>query len=246
MTQETIAAPGAAAELPAPVVAETPEVASPEPAADTSQPATESVQEPTEAERDKALRAMQRRIDKRTADLYRERAKLELAERKLQEYEQRPSEEPQQDPIKLAREIARLEKVQERSNAIANEGAKAFPDFREAVVALAQEVGALYDQRGAPMPLMEAILDSDIPAKVLYHLGRNPDIAADLADLTPTQQARRIARLEVELSKPATQQVSKAPQPLTPVKSGGNVVKDESAMTDAEWIAFQRAKRNTK
>lgn len=246
MQLETNAAPGAAAELPAPVVVDETTVA-PEatnPQDESQQP--ETTPEPERDQSDKALKALQRRIDKRTAALYQERAQREQLARELAELKgqyQQPEQQQQPDPVQLAREIARIERVTERSNQIAASGEKAFPDFREAVITLAQEVGPLYEPNGKPTPLMDAVLDSDAPHALLYHLGKNPELAADLADLSPTQQARRLARIEMEMgSKPAPPARSKAPAPLSPVRPSPGP-KAEGEMSDAEWMQARLKQR---
>ena len=67
---------------------------------------------------------------------------------------------------------------------------------------------------------MEVVLEvADKPTELLYYLGKNPDIAADLTELSPTRLAKKLDRIErdlVESSKPVT---SKAPKPLETVKS---------------------------
>jgi len=73
-----------------------------------------------EDDAEKARRAMQRRIDKRTADLYRERAQNEQLAQRLAALEGRISGEPEQqakdvDPHALAREIATVERVTEKA-----------------------------------------------------------------------------------------------------------------------------------
>src|SRR5512146_2855672 len=101
MTDENQVSPDAETLNPAPeTTSETPEVVTPE--VETEQQQTS---ETPEDEAAKALKRMQRRIDKRTADVYRERAeKQQLAER-LAELERRlqPQQEEQQptDPRAL-------------------------------------------------------------------------------------------------------------------------------------------------
>ena len=238
MTEETQVA--AETQNPAELTNEAPEVVTPE--VDPTQQTSET----PEDEAAKSLKRMQRRIDKRTADVYRERAEKEQLAQRITELESRlqPQQEPAIDPKQLqsevqkqAREIARLQVVNEKCNAIAAQGKKEFPDFDAALSGLAAEAGALFDARGRPLPLMDVILEADAPAKLLHYLGTNPDVAAELADLTPTQLARRLDRIEREMtSKPKT---SNAPKPLEPVK-GHAGSKDPSQMTDAEFAAWRR------
>ena len=70
----------------------------------------------------------------------------------------------------------------------------------------------------------DAILESDIGPKILYHLAKNPDIAASLASKSVTSALREIGRLEATLTgpqasaKPAATP-SRAPSPITPINA---------------------------
>lgn len=245
MTLEANVSPAEETQNPAAeLTQETPEVVTPEnvEATEGETPAPEKVEE-TDLERER--KRFQRRMDRRTAELYRERAEREALAQRLAQFEQRPTEdqaEPQKaDPYKLAQEIAQAERFTEKCNAIAAEGDKKFPDFSEALKTVAAEAGPLFDRAGRPSPLMSVVMEADAPAALLHHLGKNPDVAAELADLSPTQLARRLDRIEREMAtKP---KVSAAPKPLSPVRASGSAVKDPSQMTDAEYRAWRLAQK---
>lgn len=242
MQLEPEVSPDAETQNPAPEAVETPEVAAPE-VEQTPEP------EASETEESKSLKRMQRRIDKRTADLYRERAEKEQLAQRLAQFEASriPSDPQELDPAQIervvrqqAQEIAHAQRITEKCNAIADEGKRLAPDFDRALQTLTAEAGPLFERNGRPTPLMNVILESDKPAKLLHHLGTNPDLAADLADLTPTQLARKLDRIERDMSESAKPKTSQAPKPLTPVK-GANTSKDPSSMTDAEFAAWRKA-----
>lgn len=236
MDQETQAATGAEAQNAAPETDETPEVVTPD--ADAEQQQEDA--KPEEDEGRRAIQRMQRRIDKRTADLYRERAEAQQLRERLRQYEQsQQQEEPQQyapDPLTLAKEISKIERVTERANTVAKDGEKRFTDFRQAVTAVVQEIGPLFDQIGRPTPISEAILDSDDAAGLLHYLGTNPDAAADLEGLTPAQLGRRIALIEARMKDAARPKQSAAPKPVSPTRAGG---RDDGGLRDdlpiEEW-----------
>lgn len=107
-------------------------------------------------------------------------------------------------------------------------------------------------------PVMgEAILDSELGPKILYHLGQNPTEAARIAKLSPVAQVREITKLEAMLSpetaKPADEKpqtksttVSKAPAPIRPVAGGAsasNPVKSIDSMSQAEYRAYRESGR---
>lgn len=245
MTEETQVAPEQTQNAPEQTQT-APEVVTPEVEA---QAADEAKQEesPKEDDAEKARRAMQRRIDKRTADLYRERAEKEQLAARLSALEARLGGEPEQqtpqiDPVALAREIATVEKITEKSNAVAKDGEKRFAGaFTEAVRAVTEEAGTLFLPNGKATALGEAILDADDPAGLLHHLGQNPDVAAELQGLSPAQLGRRIGRIEAQMaSKPQPKPVSNAPAPARPI-SANRSGQDPASMSMADYKAMRKA-----
>lgn len=224
MTTENTVSPGEETQNPAPVTDENAEVVTPEPGTQTEQPET---QEDPAA---KSLKRLERRIDRVTAARYqaeaeREQVRQENAQLRsqLQQFTQ-PEEQPRQpqiDPMQLANEIATVREITSKSNAIAKDGETKYgkAEFATALRTVQEEAGQLFTPHGTPTAIGEAVLSADDPAALLHHLGTNPDVAAELADLTPVQAARRIARIEIEMSKPVTPKQSNAPRPITPVRA---------------------------
>lgn len=74
----------------------------------------------------------------------------------------------------------------------------------------------------------DAILESDIGPKILYHLAKNPAIAESLASKSVTSALREIGRLEATLTgpqasaKPAATP-SRAPSPISPINATTSV-----------------------
>jgi hypothetical protein len=83
---------------------------------------------------------------------------------------------------------------------------------------------------------MEAVLDSDKPAELLYFLGKNPDLASELVGLSPAQLGRRIARLETQMAEQAKPKTSAAPRPLDPVRGGSSDNELRSDLSTDEWM----------
>lgn len=223
-----------------------PEVVTPEVEAKQDQQA--DAESPKEDDAEKARRAMQRRIDKRTADLYRERAEKEHLAQRLAEIEARLSGQPEQksepvDPHALAREIATVEKVTEKANNVAAQGEKRFgEEFGRAIAAVTEEAGPLFDRKGLPTAIGEAVLDADDPAALLHHLGKNPDLAAELQNLSPAKLGRRILQIEGQMqAKPAPKPVSGAPAPVKPIGASNGGAANPASMTMAEYKAFRKA-----
>ena len=211
---------------------------------------TEQKAETVVDEADKALQRMQRRIDKRTADVYRTKAENDQLRERLAKLEassgEQESAEKSVDPVALAREISRVERFTEQSNRIVSEGTKAHPDYMVALRDLVHEVGTLVQPNGMPSPFMEVVSEvSDKPELLLYHLGKNLDLAEELADLSPYKLAKRLARIERDLEDSAKPQSSKAPSPLEPI-NGKSKAKPSGSEFDQMVANARRGYMNTR
>jgi hypothetical protein len=145
------------------------------------------------------------------------------------------------DPVVLAKEIARVERFTEQANSIYKEGVKAHTDYTDALKALAVEVGPFVQKNGTPSPFMEVVLEvAENPTELLYQLGKNPDLAEELADLSPIKQAKRLARIESELTDKSKPKPGNAPKPIEALKPKSSSDKDPSKMTDAEFAKWRR------
>lgn len=67
--------------------------------------------------------------------------------------------------------------------------------------------------------LYKVILESDRKAEVAYYIGKNPELAARLSHMPPTQAAREIGRIEATLAMSPTRKQTSAPAPIVPVSS---------------------------
>ncbi|MEY8239429.1 MAG: hypothetical protein RPT25_03725, partial [Cycloclasticus sp.] len=80
-------------------------------------------------------------------------------------------------------------------------------------------------------------------AKVMYALGNDTELAADIAGKTPAQQMRAIARLDmaeaapVKPAKPNKQ--TSAPEPIAPVGGSDAQQKNINDMSFSEYEAHQ-------
>ncbi|HQU07387.1 MAG TPA: hypothetical protein PL140_09165 [Ferrovaceae bacterium] len=95
----------------------------------------------------------------------------------------------------------------------------------------------------------DAILESDVGPKILYHLAENPEIATKINAMSVTGALREIGKLEARFERkeePATKTVaniSKAPPPINPLKGVGAVpdVSDTDKMDYKQWKEMRRA-----
>lgn len=205
-------------------------------------PAEEAEADKVQAEVDKATRRARRRIDKLIAERAQRDERLAQLERELAEAKAAKEDDgtkkpnPADDPVEIARTIRLVEKTAEATSKVLKEGAK-YQDFDSAIAELVEELGPQIDKVGRPSALMEAVLDSDKAADVLYHLGKNPEVAAELTGLSAAKLGRRIAQIENELAAKAKPKPSAAAKPLSQVKPSAAPVVDETKLTDAQWRA---------
>ena len=92
----------------------------------------------------------------------------------------------------------------------------------------------------------DAILESDVGPKILYHLAENNDLAKKIASLSPNAALREIGKLEAKFeAKPETTQTtpvvrSKAPAPIQPIR-GGQGKADVPISADGEFHGSYQA-----
>lgn len=116
-----------------------------------------------------------------------------------------------------AKEAAERQKVIDQWTQKVQKAKADLPDFDDIVAS--SEVVVNDDIR-------DAILESDVGPQILYHLAENDEIAKKIAGLSPKQALREIGKLEarfekIEKAEPATPVKSKAPAPISPIRSSG-------------------------
>jgi hypothetical protein len=93
----------------------------------------------------------------------------------------------------------------------------------------------------------DAIFESDVGPRILYHLAENPDFAVQLQGMTLTAALRAIGRLEAQYDKTETQTKpvvgkSKAPAPINPIRSAANG-RDVNLTSDGQFHGSYQAWR---
>jgi hypothetical protein len=107
---------------------------------------------------------------------------------------------------------------------------------------------ALVDDFPVTPEMIEGLAECEDPVKVLYHLGKNKDLAAKIASGTAVQQAREIARLDFTVvSKPQKPiKTTNAPDPIAPVRGQDTHQKALHEMSFSEFEAADRARNSGK
>jgi hypothetical protein len=98
----------------------------------------------------------------------------------------------------------------------------------------------------------DAILESEIGPRILYHLAENPELAAKITKSSLITALKEIGKLEARFEKNESKEVktvavkSKAPAPISPLKGTSSeqaVITDTDKMTYAQYKAMRQAKR---
>lgn len=99
--------------------------------------------------------------------------------------------------------------------------------------------------------MRDYIQSSENGPELVYHLGKNPDVAMDIADMPPALAGRALSKLEDGLAKARAKEaaVSKAPPPPKTDLGGGTAAPSvrttdpaSDKLSDAEWFAKEEAR----
>ena len=99
--------------------------------------------------------------------------------------------------------------------------------------------------------MRDYIQTSDIGPELVYHLGKNPDVAMNIAELPPALAGRELAKIESGLARAAAKpkQVSNAPPPPPKGLGGGTAAPSvkttdpkSDKLSDDEWFAKEEAR----
>lgn len=174
------------------------------------------------------------------------------AERRAERAEQRlrEAESKSLDDLDYEDQIAEKTLRRNRQEQVENERDTARELAMEVFAAsegLARTRYADYDAvtRNPALPITESILDAVADEEngpdVLYHLGKNPALAHEIARMSATRQAKELGKLAAKVAAPKAQP-KQPPKPVTPVtgiNAGGT--KDPSKMSMSEYIKFRSA-----
>lgn len=121
-----------------------------------------------------------------------------------------------------------------KCNTVYQSGIEKLGDDFEAAVQNLRDAGAMHPA------ILEAVLETEAPADVLYKLGADPDQAVALLNMTPTRRAIAIARMAAPAAAPKKEPVrlSNAPRPIPPLEGSARVTNDpRDSDSDREWFA---------
>ena len=206
------------------------------------------------------------------AEAQREREAREVLEAKVRDLEAKatPSAEPVADQEPLPEQFTDMyeyakaltdyrvdqrmneEKQKEVQAKAAAERDKVINVWADRVKAAKSEIPDFDDMVGSAdvtvsNEVRDAIFESEVGPRILYHLAENPEIATKLQGMTLTSALRHIGRLEAQFEKtePQIKPVvgkSKAPSPITPIRSAANG-RDVNLTGDGEFHGSYQAWR---
>ena len=242
-----------------PTVEDTPQS---EPVADEPKPVEEGEKKPNpKLEKRFSELTKQREMARQEADRERQRAadleaRLEALERGSKPVKQdEPNKEPQPsdftDAFEYAKALAEYSTAKALENRDKQEAERKANEERQKVMTswqtkLEEAKSELpdYEDMIASSDVVvsdqvrDAILESDVGPKILYHLAENPEVATKISGLSLTSALREIGKLEArfektaEAPKPAVRK-SNAPAPINPIRGGSNV--DVPMTADGEF-----------
>lgn len=92
-------------------------------------------------------------------------------------------------------------------------------------------------------PMADVAMEMENGPEVLYYLGKNPDMAYEIANMSPLAAARELGRIEAKIqSKPKGETVSKAPEPTPKLAAVAPSTSKPLTEIDSqqEWNEYRR------
>jgi hypothetical protein len=233
----------------APAPAPAQEAAEPAPAApkaETTPSAPEAPERQAEGEADErekelARLAFERREARRRArELEAEVARMRAAQAQASPQNADPQAEVERRANERAMQLVARQRFDEECNRIYETGVKEFgeDDFKTALAGF-REVG------GLPPALIEAAAETGEAAKVLRHLGKDPEQVEKLLTLPPHRLGAAVGKIAAQIAAPPKPKpVSKAPPPITTVDGAGSAdsgLRDDLPMD--EWASRWKKQR---
>lgn len=208
-----------------------------------SEKAEDQPEETEEIQEEEKDTGWQKRIDKRTADYYREKRERERLEQENAELRKnvtpqttsKPNleqfdydEDKYQEALiewrienKIGEKLSSQKqndeenKLRKQADDFARKVAQAnIPGYDEVVYNLAENVRL-------PMDVLTAINQDDKGPEILFYLGKNLDIADDLSRSDLITAGKKLAEISQKVAAPVRKKTTKAPEPVKPAGSGG-------------------------
>lgn len=188
---------------------------------------------------------VQKRINKITADKYTEKRRADAAEAELAKLRA-------ETPVTVSKaptleEHEHDEEAFNKANITYQVNQAVNSKLAEANVAAdnakAKEAGKTYDSLVSDLgkddfhtvagniPVLDPSLVSELMStkegvEMIYHLGSHLDVADKIANMSPLQAMGELGRISASMNAKTEPKVSAAPDPISPLNSGGAIAKD--------------------
>lgn len=146
--------------------------------------------------------------------------------------------EVQARAVIMARELSAKAEFDKACNKIALAGKETYADFDQSLKTF-EMLG------GIPQATLDAIIDMPNGHKVLYAIGKDPELADRLVKMPAARMGMELARVEASLAK-APKVVSGAPKPITPIDQTATASDDPEKMSTQEWISWREKTKKTR
>jgi len=212
------------------------------------QKAEREAKEKLEAKANRKQERMQRRIDKAIAA--QRNAEKEIAQLKAQ-LEANPDQKLTAEEIEAKAEAKAKQKLAEKEledlqarfdkdcETLAKAATKVDKEFNEKINDIAEDVGPI------PSFMIGILSDLENGGEVLAHIANDDELAEEIWAMKPAKMTRRIVEISNKLEaakKPPKKQISKVPDPGTPVK-GNRQVSNTITEADAKNMDVYTRKR---
>lgn len=127
------------------------------------------------------------------------------------------------------------ERMQETFLEKAEKAVEKYPDFNDVVGNPTLAINT---------NMAEFIAESELGHEVAYHLGKNPALAARIANMSPVKAAMEMARIEREIAAKPQAKPSKAPEPINPVGNRGKSSSSPLPSDDDDIATWMRKERD--
>jgi hypothetical protein len=223
----------------------------------------------TAADHDKGKKSnrVQKRIDQVVREREQERREKEALQRRIDELEngKRSDKEPAESDFETYDDYldaldAYDKQHGEESKSSRGEPQSELSDTQKTAMAVIKEAVnsadkpedfesvALNPEVPITGEMLEALAECEDPTKVMYHLGQNKDLAAEIAAGSPAQQARAIAKLDLTVTSkpPKPTKTTRAPDPISPVGGSDAQEKAPAEMSFAEYEAHMNKRERSR
>jgi hypothetical protein len=141
---------------------------------------------------------------------------------------------------KLAQRDSQSERARQQQQA------QSLAQKTEEIYAKAEKIDGFdretFDDLPLTKPIVEALIESDAPEKLMHYMASHPEDVERIAKLSPARQAAELGKLEAKALEAKPPQRSNAPPALGSVKGGAGSGNAPDPKNTKAWIDYQNAR----